>query len=83
MSFKKTWLDLTKDLVIQNSDKAIKYKQYEDPYSVEVCLILYFYSLELGCPPLYAELNRVQREMDLAYLETLGPIAYSLGEITA
>ena len=49
-----------------------------NPYSCVTCWILYLYSLEFGSPPLYAELNRVCRNMDLSELETLGPIAKAL-----
>ena len=36
-----------------------------NPYSKITCIILYIYSMEFGTPPLYTELNRVAREMDL------------------
>ena len=54
-----------------------------NPYSCISCFILYLYSMEFGRPPLYAELNRVTRDMDLSELHTLGPIAYVLFYITA
>lgn len=38
--------------------------------------------MELGDPPLYAEVNRVARDMDMNYLETLGPFLRGLSEIT-
>ena len=44
------------------------------PYSKVVCFVIYLYSMELGTPPLYAELNRVAREMDMSQLTNLGPI---------
>lgn len=53
-----------------------------NPYSKITCFILYLYSCEFGTPPLYAELNRVARDMDLDYLDTLGPYARALSEIT-
>ena len=53
-----------------------------NPYSRVTCFILYLYSLEFGDPPLYSELNRVARTMDSSQLETLGPIARALSEIT-
>ena len=46
------------------------------------CLLLYFYSMELGEPPLYAIINQVVRDMDRAYLETLGPFIACLNKIT-
>lgn len=54
-----------------------------NPYSRIVCFVLYLYSLEFGTPPLYAELNRVTREMDTSQLKTLGPIALVLWIITS
>ena len=45
----------------------------KDPYSKVSCLVVYLYSMELGDPPLYAEANRVARELDPHYLSKLGP----------
>ena len=53
-----------------------------DPYSKVTCFVLYLYSLEFGTPPLYAELNRVCRQMDTTQLRNLGPIAKVLAVIT-
>jgi len=44
-----------------------------NPYSKVTCLILYLYSMEVGTPQLFAEANRVSRDMDLDYLLELGP----------
>ena len=49
-----------------------------NPYSPVVCWVLYLYSMELGSPPLYMELNRASREMDLTNLSQLGPFAIAL-----
>ena len=38
---------------------------YESAYSKISCLVVYLYSMEFGHPPLYAEVNRVTREMDM------------------
>ena len=65
-----TWEDLDSELCVYN------------PYSKITCLILYLYSMELGTPPLYAETNRVARDMDLTHLENLGPFIQALGSIT-
>lgn len=54
----------------------------KNPYSKMTCLILYLYSMELGTPQLYAEANRVARDMDLTYLSELGPFLQALGTIT-
>lgn len=37
--------------------------------------------MEFGSPPLYAELNRVCRDMDLRYLSELGPYAMALFKV--
>lgn len=47
----------------------------QNPYSKITCFVLNLYSMELGVPPLYAELNRVTRDMDLSQLYILGPFA--------
>ena len=38
--------------------------------------------MEIGSPQLYAEVNRVARDMDLAYLKELGPFLRALGRVT-
>ena len=53
-----------------------------NPYSKATCFILYLYSMELGHPQLYAEANRVARDMDLRYLKELGPFVKALSVIT-
>ena len=35
-----------------------------NPYGKLTCLILYLYSMQIGEPPLYAELNKVCRNQD-------------------
>ena len=50
-----------------------------NPYSPVACWVLYLYSMELGSPPLYMELNRAVREMDKNKLPQLGPFARALG----
>ena len=49
-----------------------------NPYSAVTCWLLYLYSMELGQPALYLELNRVSRDMDLSLLKQLGPFARAL-----
>ena len=49
-----------------------------NPYSAVACWVLYLYSMELGSPPLYMELNRATREMDKTKLPQLGPFAVAL-----
>ena len=53
-----------------------------NPYGKMTCFILYIYSLELGQPPLYAESNRVARDMDFTSLKELGPFVRVLHEVT-
>ena len=53
------------------------------PYSKITCLILYLYSMELGSPPLYYEINRVSRSHDETHLATLGPYIMALGLVTS
>lgn len=58
-----------------NSEISMDIKYTEDelndldlsnPYSKMSCLILYLYSMELGSPPLYYEINRVCRMKDMS-----------------
>ena len=55
------------------------YLSLVNPYSAVSCWVLYLYSMELGSPPLYMELNRAAREMDKTKLPQLGPYAEALG----
>ena len=54
-----------------------------NPYSPVACWVLYLYSMELGSPPLYMELNRASREMDNHLLSQLGPYACALAMVCA
>ena len=65
-------------------DKPLEYNTKSDldilnPYSAVSCWVLYLYSMELGSPPLYLELNRAAREMNTTKLPHLGPFARALG----
>ena len=40
-----------------------------NPYSPVACWVLHLYSMELGTPALYMELNRVCREMDMTLIK--------------
>ena len=53
-----------------------------NPYGKISCLILYLYSMELGQPPLYFEINQVCRSMDVSQLQNLGPYIKALGIVT-
>lgn len=54
-----------------------------NPYSKICCFILQLYTMEIGTPSLYNEVNRVAREMDMSLLEDLGPYLKALSEITS
>ena len=41
------------------------------------------YSMEIGSPQLYAEVNRVARDQDQTFLKELGPFLRALGRVTA
>ena len=49
-----------------------------NPYSKASCFILYLYSMEFGCPPLYQILNLSMRTKDTTKLAMLGPYAFVL-----
>ena len=58
-----------------NSEMSMDHKYTEEelndldlsnPYSKMTCLILYLYTMELGSPPLYYEINRVCRMKDMS-----------------
>ena len=66
-----------------NMDEPLTPKILCDPKNKITKHILYLYSMELGSPPLYHEINRVCRSMDKAYLLTLGPYIRALGNVTA
>lgn len=54
-----------------------------NPYGTISCTLFFIYSMELGSPPLYAEVNRVCREKDMFYLPMLGPYIRAMYEITS
>ena len=80
-------MDSTKtEMTLSETDEALNLKDDLDlgnPYSKITCLVLYLYSIELGSPPLYYEINRVSRSKDESHLTTLGPYIISLGLITS
>ena len=71
--------DLKKPMIVGDdpSDLNLLYS-----YSKVTCLILYLYSMELGNPQLYAEVNRIARDMDLNYLKELGPYMRALAIVS-
>ena len=62
---------------------AKHYVDLTNPENETSKIILYIYSMELGSPPLYSEINRVCRDMDESQLTTLGPYIRALGIVTA
>lgn len=54
-----------------------------NPYGKISCLVLYLYSMEIGSPPLYSEINRISRDKEMVYLKMLGPFVKALGIVTA
>ena len=52
-----------------------------NPYGAVCCWVLYLYSMELGSPPLYMELNRACRDQDHSLLPQLGPFAEALSTV--
>ena len=66
----------------QNNNKE-KDLNVINPYGKITCLVLYLYSMELGNPQLYAEVNRVMRDMDFTFLNELGPFIRVLNEVTS
>ena len=84
---RKTYKDMFNATKISNWDKPFeKSKDPElgvrNPYSKISCFVVQLYSMELGTPPLYAEVNRVARDMDFSLLKELGPFLKTLMMIT-
>lgn len=87
--YKVSFNNLKQMIEIEQADEPLKNRFKADseisllnPYSKITCFILYLYSMEFGDPPLYAEANRVARDMDMAYLESLGPFLRALSACT-
>lgn len=53
-----------------------------DPYGKVPTLLLQFFSMEFGSPPLYAEVNRICRTLDKNFLHTLGAYIRALSVLT-
>lgn len=77
--------------MIMEKDKPLKFNKSDDmdeelgirnPYSRITCFTLYLYSMEFGTPPLYSEVNRVQRDMDMKEIKNLGPFSLVMTCIT-
>ena len=67
---------------MSKTDKIFHDLNVNNPYGKISCLVLYLYSLELGSPPLYHEINRVCRTMDKRHMQSLGPYIKVLGTVT-
>ena len=78
-SYKSSWELIVQSAMLEDMDKPLTFDRSDsennlcNPYGKASCLMLYLYSMELGDPPLYAELNRVCRFMDKRQLANLGP----------
>jgi len=59
-------------------DVALTVEILRDPYSAEVCMLLYLYSME---PPFYSDLYQACRSVDIFKVHTLGPFARALFEL--
>lgn len=56
-------------------DKPLSIATLKDSESIEFKFIMYLYTME---PPLYYDLNKASREVDMDKVETLGPLAKAL-----
>ena len=56
-------------LGVENADKPITKEALMNPYSSEICILLYLYSIE---PPFYAALNSACRNLDHSLLSPVG-----------
>ena len=56
---------------------------YKNPYSKVSCLLTQLYSMEIGSPTFYSEVNKAAREMDTSKLNCFGPFVQALGFITS
>ena len=62
--------DMNKPMNIDSSDPVLG---ITNAYSKATCLVLYLYSMEFGTPQLFAEANRVSRDIDTTQIRELGP----------
>ena len=69
------WFTILKLSGIENLDTTPK---LTDPESIEVKVILNFYSLESF---LFRKLNKSSREKDLSVISTVGPFAVALNKV--
>lgn len=84
---RKTYEEIFDSINFADWDKPIEFSDDSElgvtnPYSKISCLVVHLYSMELGTPPLYSEVNRVAREMDFTLLKELGPFLQVMSFIT-
>ena len=86
-SINQTYTEIFTSIGILDWKKPFKDSEDADigvsnPYSRISCFVVKLYSMEIGIPPLYSEVNRVTREMDLTILKEIGPFVRLLSKIT-
>ena len=64
--FKKKISDSIPDTSLQLTCDEHPVHGVYNSYSIVTLILLYMYSMEFGDPPLYAEVNRVCRDMDMS-----------------
>ena len=67
---------------MDNTARSLRDRNLWNPYGKATCIILYLHSMELGLPPIYEVLNQAVVDQDMSYIDTLGPFAYALFQIT-
>lgn len=65
-----------------NGDKDDFELSVTNPYSKISCLLTQLYSMEIGSPTFYSEVNKAARDMDRSKLSQFGPFVQALGCIT-
>jgi len=59
-------------------DEPLTTDELWNPENIFVKVLFYLYSME---PPLYGQLSKASREMDMSKIDTLGPFARALLEV--
>lgn len=83
----KVYEEIFKSVKISDWNKPFEFSDdpelgLRNPYSKISCFIVQLYSMELGHPPFYSEVNKAAREMDLSFIKELGPFLRVLSKIT-
>lgn len=77
---------LLKTMQFSNPDQPLNVFEKDEydialSYGKVTCLVLYLYSMQIGDPPLYAEINKACRNLDTKYLDSLGPFIRVLEKV--